>query len=106
MITWNTDHDMAPAQAASEHARQDAIRWAVRDALLTQPGLTNTELFARFGPSAVKRLNDLRKHHGYDYAREHVSGHVWRYRFTVTPATTPATDPDPQPEPAATGRLF
>lgn len=85
-ITWDTDHDMAPEQAAAEHARQDAIRWGVRDALLAKPqGLTNTELYARFGPSAIKRLNDLRTHHGFDYTREHEGGHVWRYRLVPAP---------------------
>lgn len=93
-VTWNTDNDMTPEQAQSERARQDAIRWGVRDALLAKPGVTNSELFARFGPSAIKRLNDLKKHHGYDYAREHVGGHVWSYRFTVVPVE-PARTPRP-----------
>lgn len=120
-MTWGTDADMTPQAAEAEHARQDAVRWAVRDAVLAQPGITNTELFARFGPSAVKRLNDLRKHHGYDYAREHVGGHVWRYRFTVAPpqpgtpgylASLPVVNPDhvvlvdPTAAPVTDGRLF
>ena len=124
-ITWNTDHAMHPAAAKAEHDRQDAIRWAVRDALIATPGLTNDELYARFGPSAIKRLNDLQQHHGYTYAKEHVSGHTWRYRFTsVSPksgepgylASLPVVasidrrgvvrPTTPAPTPTDTGRLF
>jgi len=71
--TWNTDADITPAQAQDEKAAQEAVRWAVRDALLASPdGMTNTELYTRFGASAVKRLNDLKRHHGYDYRRQFV----------------------------------
>jgi hypothetical protein len=85
-IIWNTDDDVTPAQAAAEHASQDAVRWAVRDALLAagSAGLTNRTLCARFGASAVKRLNDL-KHHGYTYRRTYVGLHTWRYVLELAP---------------------
>jgi hypothetical protein len=80
-ITWNTDADMTPAQAQAEHAAQDAVRWAVRDALLAagDTGCTNVQLCAAFGPSAVKRLNDLKRHHGYTYTRQYIGPRTWQY---------------------------
>lgn len=90
-ITWNTDADMTPAQAQAEHAAQEAVRWAVRDALLAAPdGMTNLELFDVFGPSAVKRLNDLKRHHGYSYTREYIGPRTWLYRLQPPTAAVPS----------------
>lgn len=93
-ITWNTDHDVTSVQAEAEHAAQDAVRWAVRAALLTagEAGMTNRALYARFGASAVKRLNDL-KHHGYTYTRTYVGLGTWRY--VLAPAPAPSATPPP-----------
>lgn len=91
-VTWNTDADMTPAQAETEKAAQEAVRWAVRDALRDAPeGLTNLELYDRFGPSAVKRLNDLKRHHGYRYTRQFVGPRTWRY--VLLKGTAPVTAP-------------
>lgn len=95
-VTWNTDADMTPAQAQAEKAAQEAVRWAVRDALLASPdGMTNTEMYARFGASAVKRLNDLKRHHGYDYRRQFVGPRTWRYVLIEPGAVTSPSAPTP-----------
>lgn len=92
-VVWSTDVDMTPAEAQDEKAAQEAVRWAVRDALQAAPdGLTNRELCARFGGSAVKRLNDL-KHHGYTYTRTYVGLGTWRYVLAEAPA--PSAPPAP-----------
>lgn len=94
MITWNTDADMPPAAAQAEKAAAEAVRWGVRDALEAAgpAGLTNLELYARFGPSAVKRLNDLKCHHGYRYTRQFEGPRTWRYVLLTgtTPVPLPA----------------
>lgn len=76
-------------QPAPDQTRQDiedrrAVRAAVRDFLLERgaaQGATTPELYARFGPSAVKRLNDMRADptEPWDYDRERISRTAWRY---------------------------
>jgi hypothetical protein len=98
VITWNTDHDMTPAQARAEHAAQDAVRWAVRDALLAagDTGCTNVQLCAAFGPSAVKRLNDLKRHHGYRYTRQYIGPRTWQYvLYPPVPDRVQLVEPQP-----------
>lgn len=83
MQTWNPD----PNQTALDIADRRAVRDAVRDFLLergAERGATTSELVARFGMSAVKRLNDLRKDptEPWDYAPpERISRTEYRYRL-------------------------
>jgi hypothetical protein len=100
--TWNTDADMTADQAKAEHAAADQLVWAVRDALRIAgaAGLTTGELYA-IGTSAVRRLNELKRHHGYDYRRSYVSRGVWRYVLI-----DPADVVPPAAKPRVTDRLL
>jgi hypothetical protein len=93
--TWNTDHDMTADQAKAEKAAADQLLWAVRDAMRAAGtvGLTTVELY-RIGTSAVRRLNELKRQHGFDYRRTYVSRGVWRY-VLIEPADVvkPAAKP-------------
>lgn len=76
----------APNQTRQDIEDRRAVRAAVRDFLLERgkAGATTSELVARFGMSAVKRLNDLRKDDTelWDYAPpERVSRTEYRYRL-------------------------
>lgn len=79
MITWQP----APDQVQQDIADRRAVRMAVRDFLLArgEAGATTSELVARFGMSAIKRLNDLDKdeHELWTYAKERVGRTEWRY---------------------------
>jgi len=79
-VTWNP----APDQTRLDIEDRRAVRMAVRDLLLERGaavGATTNELVQRFGMSAVKRLNDLRKDptEAWDYACERISRREHRY---------------------------
>lgn len=90
MITWNTDAAQPPTDAQAAKAAQERVLWAVRDALRAAgpAGLTTGELYA-ICPSAVRRLNDLRHQHGYDYTRTYERP-TWRYVLIEPEAAAPA----------------
>lgn len=96
-------------QPAPDQTRQDiedrrAVRAAVRDFLLErgQAGATTGELVARFGMSAIKRLNDLDKdeHELWTYAKERVGRNEWRYWLVRRKdvETWPVLEPDARGE--------
>src|SRR5690606_1902229 len=79
-VTWQP----APDQTQQDIDSRLAIRKAVRDFLLERGadvGATTSELVDRFGMSAVKRLNDLRKDptEAWDYRGDRISRTEHRY---------------------------
>ena len=80
-MTWQP----APDQTRQDIEDRRAVRAGVRDFLLErgQAGATTSELVARFGMSAVKRLNDMRKDatEPWDYRGERISRTEHRYRL-------------------------
>lgn len=95
-VTWNTDADRPATDARADKATQERVLWAVRDAMRAARaiGLTTGALYA-ICPSGVRRLNDLRRLHGYDYTRTWDRAQkTWRYVLiepadVVRPAIAP-----------------
>lgn len=92
----------APNQTALDISDRVAVRQAVRDFLLErgEAGATTSELVQRFGMSAVKRLNDLRKDPTelWDYRGDRISRTEHRYWLVKKPQERwPVLEPASRP---------
>lgn len=99
-VTWNA----APDQTQQDIADRRAVRAGVRDFLLARGaavGATTSELVSRFGMSAVKRLNDLRKDDSepWDYAGQRIGRTEHRYWLVVKARPVVDRRPTLEPEP-------
>jgi hypothetical protein len=101
-VTWQP----APDQTRQDIEDRRAVRAAVRDFLLERgsAGATTSELVGRFGMSAVKRLNDMKRDETepWSYVGARISRTEHRYTWAKTePERWPVIEPDTRP-----GMLF
>jgi hypothetical protein len=98
-VTWQP----SPDQVSQDIADRRAVREAVKTLLLERGamvGATTSELVGRFGMSAVKRLNDLRRDatEPWDYDCERISRTEYRYWLKKKPQERwPVLEPERRP---------